>query len=152
DLFCARAQLDSSAAVEELCRQLDNLPLALELAAARAKVLTPDSILERLSQRLDLLKGGRDADPRQATLRAAIEWSHDLLDEQEQRLFRQLGVFAGSFDLDAAETVADADLDTLTALLDKSLLRRTADGRFFMLETIHEFAVEQLELSGGDTI
>ena len=152
ELFCARAQIDPEPAIDELCRRLDNLPLALELAAARAKVLSPNGILERLSQRLDLLRGGRDADPRQATLRAAIEWSHDLLDEQEQRLFRQLGVFAGSFDLDAAETVADADLDVLTALVDKSLVRQTEDGRFFMLETIHELAVEQLEISGGDAI
>jgi predicted ATPase/class 3 adenylate cyclase len=143
DLFCARAQLDSSAAVEELCRQLDNLPLALELAAARAKVLTPDSILERLSQRLDLLTGGRDADPRQATLRATIEWSHDLLDEQEQRLFRRLAVFAGGCTLEAAEEVTDADLDTLQSLVEKSLVRFTG-GRYWMLETILEFATERL--------
>ena len=152
ELFCARAHIDPEPAVDELCRRLDNLPLALELAAARAKVLSPDGIVERLSRRLDLLKGGRDADPRQATLRATIEWSHDLLDGQEQHLFRQLGVFAGSFDLDAAETVAGADLETLTALVDKSLLRRTDDGRLFMLETIREFAVEQLGLSGGEAV
>ena len=152
ELFCARAHLDPEPAIDELCRRLDNLPLALELAAARAKVLSPHGIVERLSRRLDLLKGGRDADPRQATLRATIEWSHDLLDEQERHLFRQLGVFAGSFDLDAAETVAGAELETLTALVDKSLLRRTEDGRLFMLETIREFAVEQLGLSGGETV
>jgi predicted ATPase len=152
ELFCARAQVESSRVVEELCQRLDNLPLALELAAARVKVLSPDGILQRLSQRLDLLKGGRDADPRQATLRTTIEWSHDLLDGQEQHLFRQLGVFAGSFDLEGAETVANADLDTVAALVDKNLLRRTEDGRFFMLETIHEFAAEQLELSGDDRI
>ena len=152
ELFCARARVEPGPHVEELCRRLDHLPLALELAAARTKVLTPDQILERLSQRLDLLKGGRDADPRQATLRATIEWSHDLLGEPEQRLFRELGVFAGSFDLDGAETVAQADLDTLAALVDKNLLRRTEDGRFFMLETIREFAVEQLELADGEAI
>jgi predicted ATPase len=144
ELFCVRAHSDSSPAVEELCRRLDNLPLAVELAAARAKVLTPDQILERLSQRLDLLKGGRAADPRQATLRATIEWSHDLLDEDERQLFRRLAVFAGGCTLDAAEEVADAGLDTLQSLVEKSLVRRTGD-RFWMLETIREFALERLE-------
>jgi predicted ATPase/class 3 adenylate cyclase len=143
DLFCARARIDASVAVEELCRRLDNLPLALELAAARTKVLTPDEILERLSQRLDLLKGGRDADPRQMTLRATIEWSHDLLDEQEQRLFRRLAVFAGGCTLEAAEGVADADLNTLQSLVEKSLVRLTGD-RYWMLETIREYATERL--------
>jgi class 3 adenylate cyclase len=88
ELFCTRAQVEPSEAIDELCRRLDNLPLALELAAARAKVLSPNQILDRLAQRLDLLKAGRDADLRQATLRATIQWSHELLDEDEQRLFR----------------------------------------------------------------
>jgi predicted ATPase/class 3 adenylate cyclase len=143
ELFCGRAHMDSGPSVEELCRRLDNLPLALELAAARTKVLTPDQILERLSQRLDFLKGGQDADPRQTTLRATIEWSHDLLDEQERRLFRRLAVFAGGCTLEAAEGVADADLDTLQALVEKSLVRFTGR-RYWMLETIREFAAEQL--------
>jgi predicted ATPase len=147
DLFCARARSDADAAVHELCQALDNLPLALELAAARASVLSPRQILERLSGRLDLLKGGRDADPRQRTLRATIEWSYDLLSEEEKTLFARLSVFAGGCTLEAAEQVADADLDTLQSLVDKSLLRHT-DERFWMLETIREFAVERLEDSG----
>jgi predicted ATPase len=142
-LFCARAKLDASPAVEELCRRVDNLPLALELAAARAKVLTPEQILERLSHRLDLFRGGRDADPRQATLRATIEWSHDLLDEQEQQLFRRLAVFAGGCTLDAAEEIVDAELDTMQALVEKSLVRSTGS-RYWMLETVRAYALERL--------
>jgi predicted ATPase len=147
ELFCARAQVEPSWAVDELCRRLDNLPLALELAAARVRVLSPDQILDRLAQRLDLLKGGRDADPRQATLRATIEWSHDLLDEDEQRLFRRLAAFDGGCTFEAAEEVAGADLDVLQSLVQKSLVRRTGD-RFWMLETIREFAAERLADSG----
>jgi predicted ATPase len=147
ELFCARAQVEPNEAVDELCRRLDNLPLALELAAARAKVLTPDQILDRLAQRLDLLKGGRDADPRQATLRTTIEWSHELLEEAEQQLFRRLAAFAGGCTLEAAEEVAGADLDTLQSLVEKSLVRRTGD-RFWMLETIREFAADRLEAAG----
>lgn len=145
ELFCARAGTEANATVAELCRALDNLPLALELAAARTNLLAPEQILERLSGRLDLLKGGRDADPRQQTLRATIAWSHDLLGANEQRLFRRLGVFAGCT-IESAEAVADADLDTLQSLVDKSLLRRTGD-RFWMLETIREYAVERLGAS-----
>ena len=104
-LFCERSQLEPSDEIAELCRRLDSLPLAVELAAARTKALSPKQILERLSQRLDLLKGGRDADPRQQTLRATIEWSYDLLSEEEQRLFRALSVFAGGCTLEAAEEV-----------------------------------------------
>ena len=112
-------------------RRLDELPLAVELAAARTTLFTPEQLLERLGQRLDLLKGGRDADPRQQTLRAAIEWSHELLTEQEQRLFRRLSVFAGGCSYEAAEQVCDADPDTLQSLLEKSLVRRrdTEPGR-----------------------
>ncbi len=143
-LFCERSQLKPDEKVAELCRRLDNLPLAVELAAARAAVLTPEQILERLSHRLDLLKGGRDADPRQQTLRATIQWSHELLTGEEQQLFGRLSVFAGGCRLEAAEEVADADLDTLQSLVDKSLLRFT-DGRYWMLETIREYAGEQLE-------
>jgi predicted ATPase len=147
ELFCARSQLQRSDDIAELCRRLDDLPLAVELAAARASVLSPAQILERLSQRLDLLKGSRDAEARQQTLRATIEWSHDLLSADEQRLFARLSVFAGGCTLEAAETVCAADLDTLQSLVDKSLVR-FADGRFWMLETIREFALERLEESG----
>jgi non-specific serine/threonine protein kinase len=115
----------------------------VELAAARTSVLTPQQILERLSQRLDLLKGGRDSEARQLTLRATIEWSYDLLTPAEQQLFARLSVFAGGCTLEAAEEVADADLDTLQSLVDKSLLRFT-DGRYWMLETIREYAGDVL--------
>jgi predicted ATPase len=144
ELFCLRAGLDPGAAIDELCRRLDNMPLALELAAARTKALTPEQILERLDERLDLFKGGRDAEARQATLRATIGWSHDLLSPEERQLFARLGVFSGGCTLAAAEAVAGADLDTLQSLVEKSLLRHT-DGRFWMLETIREYALERLE-------
>jgi hypothetical protein len=108
-------------------------------------VLTPAQILERLSQRLDLLTGGRDADPRQQTLRATIQWSHDLLTEDEQQLFARLAVFAGGCTLGAAENVCDANVDVLQSLVDKTLLRHTGD-RFWMLETIREFALERVTM------
>jgi predicted ATPase/class 3 adenylate cyclase len=131
--------------VREIARRLDGLPLALELAAARVKVLKTEQILGRIGHSLDLLHGGAlDAPERQRTLRATIEWSHELLTADEQQLFARLAVFAGSFDLEAVEAVCDADLDVLQSLVDKSLLRQTEDGRFFMLETIREFALEQL--------
>ena len=145
-LFCARARLEPTDGIAELCRRLDSLPLALELAAARTQVLSPAQIVERLAQRLDVLKGGRDADPRQQTLRATIEWSYELLSPEEQELFARLSVFRGGCTLEAAEEVCDADLDTLQSLVDKSLLRHT-DERFWMLETIREYAVERLEAS-----
>ncbi len=148
-LFCERAQLEPTDDVVELCRRLDSLPLAVELAAARARVLTPLQILERLSQRLDLLKGGRDADPRQRTLRATIAWSYDLLDDDERRLFRHLAVFAGGCTVTAAEEVADADLDTLQSLVEQSLVRFT-DGRYWMLETIREYAAGALAGAGEE--
>jgi predicted ATPase/class 3 adenylate cyclase len=143
-LFGERAQLEPSEDIAELCARLDSLPLAVELAAARTKALSPAQILDRLSQRLDLLRGGRDADPRQQTLRATIEWSYDLLSAEEQQLFRRLSVFAGACTFEAAEEVAGADLDTLQSLVEKSLLR-FANGRYAMLETIREFAAERLE-------
>ena len=143
-LFGERAQLEPSEEIAELCARLDNLPLAVELAAARVKALSPAQILERLSQRLDLLKGGRDADPRQQTLRATIEWSYDLLSPEEQELFARLSVFAGGCTLAAAEEVAGADLDTLQSLVEKSLSRFTNE-RYWMLETIREYAVERLD-------
>ena len=146
-LFLARAHVDGDATVAELCRRLDNLPLAVELAAARVRVLAPAQVLERLGQRLDLLKGGRDADPRQQTLRATIAWSHDLLDEDERRLFARLSVFVGGCTFETAESVVDADVDTLQSLVEKSLVRHTG-GRFWMLETIREYAAEQLQEAG----
>ena len=144
ELFCARARMGPDEAVAELCRRLDYLPLAVELAAARTSVLTPAQIVERLAGRLDLLKGGRDADPRQQTLRATIEWSYELLDAEEKQLFARLAVFRGGCTLDAAEVVCDADLDVLQSLVDKSLVRHTGE-RFWMLETIREYALEQLD-------
>ena len=143
ELFCTRSRLEPDDDIAELCGRLDNLPLAVELAAARASVLSPQQLVERLSQRLDLLKGGRDAEARQQTLRATIAWSYDLLDEQEQRLFARLSVFAGGCTLAAVEDVSDADLDTLQSLVDKSLVRFTA-GRYWMLETIREYSAERL--------
>jgi predicted ATPase len=131
----------------EICRRLDSLPLAIELAAARVKVLPPGELLARLERRLPLLTTGRrDLPERQQTLRATIEWSYDLCSAEEQQLFARLGVFNG-WSLEAAEAVCDADLDTLASLLDKSLIRRDGD-RFSMLETIREFAEERLEESG----
>jgi tetratricopeptide (TPR) repeat protein len=148
-LFTDRARarkpdFEPDANVEEICRRLDGLPLALELAAARAKVLSPPQLLQRLEHRLPLLTGGaRDLPARQQTLRAAIEWSYDLLDEAERQLFARLAVFSGGCTLEAAEEVSDADLDTLESLVDKSLVRER-EGRFAMLETIREFALELL--------
>jgi predicted ATPase/class 3 adenylate cyclase len=144
ELFCDRSRLEADETLAELCRRLDHLPLAVELSAARTRVLTPSQILDRLGQRLDLLEGGRDADPRQQTLRATLEWSHDLLTDDEKRLFARLAVFAGGCTLEAAETVCDADLDVLQSLVEKNLLRHSGD-RFRMLETIREFAAERFD-------
>jgi predicted ATPase/class 3 adenylate cyclase len=149
-LFTQRARqlqpgFEPDAAVREIAERLDGLPLALELAAARVKVLTPGQILERLGRGLDLLtSGAHDAPERQRTLRGTVEWSYQLLAADEQRLFARLAVFAGSFALEAAEAVCSADLDVLQSLVDKSLLRHGEEGRFFMLATIREFALEKL--------
>jgi predicted ATPase/class 3 adenylate cyclase len=157
-LFTARArQLKPSfqpdGHVQAICRRLDGLPLAVELCAARVKVLTPAQILDRLGRSLDLLTGGaRDAPERHRTLRATIEWSYQLLNADERRLFARLAVFAGSFDLEAAEQISETDLNVLTALVDKSLLRQTEKGRFFMLETVQAYATERLEQSGAPEI
>ncbi len=136
-------------AVDTLCERLDRLPLALELAAARTKLLTPDALLERLGSGLTFSEAPRDSDPRHATLRTTIAWSYDLLSPDEQRLLARLSVFAAGCTLDSAEAVCDADLETLGSLLDKSLLRRRtgalARERFWLLETIREFAWERLE-------
>ena len=156
-LFCERAQavrpdVTRTDAVEQLCDRLDGLPLALELAAARTKLLAPETLLDRLTDRLDALKGTRDAEERHMTLRATIAWSYDLLDEGEQQLFARLGVFRGGCTLETAEIVCDADLDTLASLLDKSLLRRRTgrlgEERYWLLETIREFALERLRDAG----
>jgi predicted ATPase/class 3 adenylate cyclase len=149
-LFRERAAVSEPVeAVVEICRRLDCLPLAVELAAARTTLLPPAALLARLEERLALLTAGRrDAPARQRTLRATIAWSYELLDEHEQRLFRRLAVFAGSFDIDAAVAVAGAELDTLQSLVEKSLVRRWSPGRLGMLETIHEFARAELEAGG----
>jgi predicted ATPase/class 3 adenylate cyclase len=155
-LFLERARavdpnFEPSDAVAEICRRLDGLPLALELAAARVSLLSPDDLLARLERALPVLTlGARDAPERQQTLRATIAWSYDLLDEDEQRLFRRLSVFAASFELDAVEPVCEAELETLQSLVDKSLVRRWGSGRFGMLETVHEFAGERLAESGEE--
>jgi non-specific serine/threonine protein kinase len=142
-LFCERGLVEPSGPVRELCLRLEGLPLAIELAAARLRILTPEQLLERLTQRLDLLRAGRDADPRQRTLRATIEWSYDLLTPEEQQLFTRLSVFAGSCTLEAAEDVAGATFDSLQSLAEKSLVR-ARDGRYWMLATIREYAAERL--------
>jgi predicted ATPase/class 3 adenylate cyclase len=152
ELFTARARatdprFEPDPIVEQLCSRLDNLPLALELAATRVGVLSPEQLLDRLSKRLDLLKAGRGVDPRQQTLRATIEWSYDLLGETERLLFERLSVFRGGCTLEAAEEICEADIDTLQSLIDKSLLRRQGE-RFWMLETIREYAAERLERHG----
>ena len=152
ELFLGRAQavgstLKPSPTVRALCDRLDRLPLALELAAARTRLLTPEELLARLGSRLDL-PAPRDADPRHATLRATIAWSHDLLEESEQALFARISIFAAGCTLESAETVCDADLETLGSLLDKSLVRRRTgalgEERYWMLETLREFAAEML--------
>src|SRR5436190_5862576 len=154
ELFVQRARLrkprfEPDDSVLEIARRLDGLPLALELAAARIKVLTPAQILERLGQSLEVIGDGpADAPERQRTLWATIEWSHALLDDDEQALFRRLGVFAGSFDLEAAEAVGGADLDTLASLVDKSLLRPAGEGRFAMLHVLREYARGRPEAAG----
>jgi predicted ATPase/class 3 adenylate cyclase len=133
-------------AVGEICRRLDGLPLALELAASRVKVLDPPLLLERLGQRLPVLTGGgRDAPERQQTLRATIDWSYQLLEVRLQQAFRRLAVFAGSFSLEAAEQIAQVDLEEIAALVDWSLLKPIGEGRFLMLETIREYARDLLE-------
>jgi predicted ATPase len=141
---------ENAPAVAELCVRLDGLPLAIELAASRVKLLSPQALLARLGRRLELLRGGaRDRPERQQTLRATLDWSFDLLDEDGRLAFARLSVFAGGFRLDAAEAICDADLDTVEALLENSLLRyeQQSDGepRFSMLESIRDYAHARLE-------
>jgi predicted ATPase/DNA-binding SARP family transcriptional activator len=154
ELFVSRARqlkpdFGPDEAVGEICRRLDRLPLALELASTRVKLMSTSQMLSRLQRRLDLLgRGMRDRPGRQATMRATLGWSYDLLPEEERALFRQMGVFAGSFELQAAEAVCDAELDDLQSLIDKSLLRQQQDDRFFLLELTREYALEQLSAAG----
>jgi predicted ATPase/serine/threonine protein kinase len=152
----------NASAVIEICARLDGLPLAIELAAARVKVLSPSSLCTRLASRLQLLTGGaRDLPQRQQTLRAAFDWSYDLLSPAEQRLFRRLSVFVGGCTLEGVEAVCDTKgdleldlLDGMSSMVDKSLLQQleqaNGESRFLMLETIREYAREKLEASGED--
>jgi predicted ATPase/class 3 adenylate cyclase len=174
ELFVQRAQAvkpafqmtaETAPAVAEICYRLDGLPLAIELAAARIKLLPPRAMLARLGRRLEFLTGGaRDLPPRQQTLRNAMAWSYELLNENEQKLFRRLSVFVGGCTIDAVAAVDASDamagnhpvraavLDQLGSLLDKSLLREVegshGEPRFVMLELLREFGLEQLEASG----
>jgi predicted ATPase len=155
---------ENASAVAEICFRLDGLPLAIELAAARIKVLSPTSMRTRLKSRLQLLTGGaRDLPERQQTLRAAIDWSYDLLSPTEQKLFRRLSVFVGGCNLEGAEAVSnpkgDLDLDLLdgmASMVDKSLVQQVGpvrgESRFVMLETIREYAAEKLEASRDESL
>jgi predicted ATPase len=151
---------DNAPDIASICTRLDGLPLAIELAAARIRLFTPQALLGRLSDRLKILTGGaKDLPARQQTMRGALEWSYDLLSEEEKQLFRRLAVFIGGRTLEAIETVCNFDgslqidvLDGVQSLLDKSLLveREGSDGqpRYWMLETIQEYAEEKLRESG----
>jgi len=156
---------ENEPAIREICQRLDGLPLAIELAAARTKVLSPHAMLDKMQDRLRfLITGALDLPARQQTLRGAIDWSHDLLNESEQKLFRRLSVFVGGCTLESAEAVCDTNHDLgidlfegLSSLVDKNLIQRVdqgrADGsivepRFAMLETIREYALERLAGSG----
>ena len=172
-LFCERAaeatvgftlSAGNASAVEAICRLLEGIPLALELAAARVRTLPLPLLIERLGHSLDLLsKGVRGAADRQASLRGTIAWSHDLLSDTERSLFRRLSVFAGGFTLEAAEGVGAGDalegvevLDTLDSLVDKSLValgeERAGEGRYRLLETIRTYAAERVEEAGEQTV
>jgi predicted ATPase/class 3 adenylate cyclase len=157
-LFVERARalgrdIEPDATIEAICTRLDSLPLAIELAAARTRLLPPATLLTRLERALPLLTdGARDAPERQRTLRATIEWSYDLLDDASRRLLARLAVFAGSFPVEAAESVCDANFSELSALVDVNLLKPIGDERLLMLETIREYGLERLAESGeGDT-
>jgi tetratricopeptide (TPR) repeat protein len=154
--------MENAAPIVEICARLDGLPLAIELAAARVRLFPPSSLLQRLSRSLTLLTGGaRDAPVRQQTLRNTIDWSYELLTEEERQLFIRLGVFAGGWTYEAAEAVCGADgeldvLEGLTSLAEKSLVREEdaqagsfEDARFFMLDTIREYANEKLGAADG---
>ncbi|MDI9947563.1 protein kinase [Rhodococcus sp. IEGM 1305] len=148
---------ENKVTIARICQRLDGLPLPIELAAARLRAMTPDQILQRLTDRYLLLtRGSRDAPSRQQTLRMCIDWSYDLCTPAEQRMWAQLSVFAGSFELEAAEQVCDGDdvddlLDTVTFLVDKSILTREESGsavRFRMLETVRAYGREKAQENG----
>jgi predicted ATPase/DNA-binding winged helix-turn-helix (wHTH) protein len=153
---------ENSTAIREICARLDGLPLAIELAAARTRLLSPNAILDRLQSRLHLLTGGaRDLPERQQTLRNTIDWSHDLLNDSEQKLFRRFSVFTGGCTMEAAEAVCNTNrdlgidlFDGLSSLVDKNLVQRAdhhdSEARFRMLETIREYAVERLATAGEE--
>ena len=154
ELFLQRAsgEVDDLEAVQAICDRLDGLPLAIELAAARTKLLPPRRLLERLESRLELLTAGsRDAPERQRTMRATVDWSYRLLDSDEQVLFARLAVFSGGATVEQIEEVCTGDLDLLASLLDKSLLRRRGE-RIVMLETLREYAGEQLRALGEEDV
>jgi predicted ATPase len=154
---------ENAPAIREICSRLDGLPLAIELAAARTRVLSPSTMLDRLESRLQLLTGGAlDLPQRQQTLRSTIDWSHGLLNEAEQKLFRRLSVFVGGCTMEAAEAVCntrrDLDIDLfegLSSLVDKNLLQNVdrggSESRLEMLETIREYALERLAESGEES-
>lgn len=151
--------MSNAAAIVEICRKLDGLPLAIELAAARSKILSPQALLSRLERRFQVLvSSSRDVPARQQTMHNAIAWGYNLLDEADQALFRCLSVFNGGWTLSAAEAVCEDELvdvlEGLSSLSDKSLLRQREqeDGelRFSMLETIREYGLEQLAESGRE--
>ena len=155
---------ENASAIAEICARLDGLPLAIELAAARVKVLSPSAMRARLASRLQLLTGGaRDLPQRQQTLRAAMDWSHELLSAAEQKLFRRLSVFVGGCTLEGAEAVCDAKadlgldlLDGMSSIVDKSLLKQVdqpnGESRYVMLETLREYALEKLQASGEEAL
>jgi non-specific serine/threonine protein kinase len=168
-LFIQRAQAlrpgfsvtnENAPAIAEICYRLDGLPLAIELAAARIRMLSPQELLARLGNRLTVLRGGtRDLPERHQTLRAAIDWSYNLLSERARAVFRRLAVFSGGWSLEAAEAFCNCDddpsldvLDEMEALVDLSVLTRAegvqGEPRFGMLGTIHEYALERLLESG----
>jgi predicted ATPase len=153
-LFIERARsagrrLEPGPTIDAICRRLDGLPLAIELAAARTRLLAPETLLDRLDQSLPLLRGGRrDAPERQRTLEATIAWSHDLLDDEAKRVFRALSVFSGTFAVEAAEEICDADLDSLDRLVELSLVKAPGDSRLLLLETIREYATMLAESAG----
>ena len=155
-LFVERARavgrdVEPDETVAAVCTRLDSLPLAIELAAARTRLLAPGALLARLERALPLLTdGSRDAPERQRTLRATIEWSYDLLDDASRRLLARLAVFAGSFPIEAAESVCDATVSELSALVDLSLLKPIGDDRLLMLETIREYGLDRLAESGEE--
>jgi predicted ATPase/DNA-binding SARP family transcriptional activator len=144
-----RPDFETSHAVGEICRRLDGLPLAIELAAARVRLMAPDAMLPRLSARLSLLTGGpRERPTRQQTLRAALDWSYDLLTVDARELFARLAVFAAGFDLEAVEGVCDGDLETFRALVDNGLVQPRGK-RFALLESIREYSVERFAVDPG---